>query len=927
MHPIGICPAVIAAALLLTPSLVLASDAPGAAGSDEPGLLAGPRMVGTPAADSASALSIGWMEFIAVGDEAYFVTEGEQPGELWRTDGTTVGTRLVSDRFATKREDPITQMTPVGDELYFVAEDREHGVELWRTDGTAPGTTLVADLIPGEGRSYPSHIVALDELVVFWAKGDDGACGLWRTDGTPAETALVRSARDFGILPPDRTYCPKPQASLRVGDDLILVFGGARHKVWRSDGTDEGTSLVRVFPRRSRSAWVVTDAGVAFFAADDGTHGRELWRTDGTAEGTQMVADVAPGKTAADPEPLAAIDGTVYFFANTTAGDRALWRTDGTADGTSKIRKVGQDWHYDFAAGDSLLYFWDDDGRHGTELWRTDGTPRGTWMVRDIAKGRRSGGPMGYSDTAVVGDLAFFAADDRKHGIELWVTDGTQAGTRLVSDTGPGKGGTGPSWITSLGDTVLFSADDRTHGRELWRSDGTAQGTYLVRDIGARMAVVTVYGATTVGEDLVFLGGRGGRDVRLNWVDGATGRERRVASIDRGEISQELATLGEGVIFAGASDRHGAEPWVSDGTGSGTRRLNDIARGRTPNICATRAGCGTHAADSSPNAFVTIDEATYFAAHDRKHGRELWRTDGTKAGTRLVKNIGPGSKSGIQGDVLAGADHVLYFVANDGRHGSKLWRSDGTAAGTRMIRGIAPGSSVAWWDTPAPSRSGDIVYFQAETKKAGLELWRTDGTASGTFLVKDIRPGPKASKPQDLTAVGDLLYFTAMDGKHGRELWRTDGTAEGTSLVADLSPGKAGSSLGELAALGEELLFAVWDYSGELAIPGTLYRTDGTEAGTQPLGPVEGDDGLLRHWSEFPATVSVDGRLVFAADDGVSGLELWSTDGTASGTELLHDLWPGSKGSAPEWLVTANGYLYFTADDGEHGRQLWQLPL
>jgi ELWxxDGT repeat protein len=921
------CSAIIAAALLLTPGSALANGTPRPAGPDEGEPLAGPRMVGTPAPDSASALSIGWMEFITVGDEAYFVTEGEQAGELWRTDGTTDGTLLVTDRFATKREDPISQMTPVGDELYFVAEDRKHGVELWRTDGTDAGTTLVVDLNPGEGRSYPSHIVPLDDFVLFWAKGAGGACGLWRTDGTPAGTALVRGARDFGALPADRTYCPKPQVSLRLGADLILVFGGDRHKVWRSDGTEEGTTLVYAFPRRSRSAWVVTDAGVAFFAADDGTHGRELWRTDGTVEGTRMVADVAPGKRAADPEPVAAVDGTVYFLANFAGGGQALWRTDGTADGTSKVRRIRQSWQYDIATGDSLLYFWDDDGRHGSELWRTDGTRRGTFMLRDIAKGRRSAGPMGYSDTATVGDLAFFAADDGKRGLELWSTDGTRAGTRLVADTGPGKGGTGPSWITRLGDIVLFSADDRTHGRELWRSDGTTKGTHLVRDIGARPAEVTVFGATAVGEDLVYLGGRGARGAPLTWVDGPTGQERRLASINRGEISQELATLGDGVVFAGASGRHGAEPWVSAGTRSGTRMLRDVGRGRTPNLCATRAGCGTRPADSSPETFVTIGQVTYFTAGDKNHGRELWRTDGTRAGTRLVKDIGPGRKSGIQGKALARAGDLLYFAADDGRHGSGLWRSDGTSAGTRLVKDLGPGWSVAWWDCPVPSTAGDLVYFTAETKRAGLELWVTDGTASGTRLVKDIRRGPKASKPEDLTAVGDLLYFTATDGKHGRELWRTDGTAEGTTLVADLTTGKGGSLLGELAALGDELVFAVWDGSGERVIPGILYRTDSTDAGTQPLGPVGGGGGLRRHWSEFPATVRVDDRLVLVADDGISGLELWSTDGTAAGTELVYDLQPGPKGSAPEWLVAADGYLYFTADDGEHGRQLWQLPV
>ena len=84
---------------------------------------------------------------------------------------------------------------------------------------------------------------------------------------------------------------------------------------------------------------------------------------------------------------------------------------------------------------------------------------------------------------------------------------------------------------------------------------------------------------------------------------------------------------------------------------------------------------------------------------------------------------------------------------------------------------------------------------------------------------------------------------------------------------------------------------------------------------------------MRRYWSEFPATVSVDDRLVFVADDGIHGPELWSTDGTPEGTGLVADLSPGPTGSAPEWLVAADGYLYFTADDGVNGRQLWQLPV
>ncbi len=441
---------------------------------------------GAHAADPASSLPIDWMEFVVVGDQAYFVTQGLRPGELWRTDGTAEGTVLVTDRFATKREDPITEMTAIGDELYFAAEDRRTGVELWRTDGTDSGTSLVADLSPGEGRSYPKSMVPLGEHVLFWADGAEEGCGLWRTDGTPEGTELVSGTEALGLRPRDG-LCPYPDTAMRMGDGVVLSFdtGSRFHQVWRSDGTAPGTVLLRSFPERTNTEWVLAGDGMAYFAADDGAHGRELWRTDGTVEGTALVADLATGPAGSDPEPVAAVGDLAFFFARAPSGGRALWSTDGTADGTRVIKRLKPNWQYDFEAGDTLLYFWADDGTHGSELWRSDGTRQGTRMVRDIARGRKSAGPQGYSDIATIGDLAVFAAQDRQHGIELWVSNGTRKGTRLIADTAPGRGGTGPSWITRFGDLVLFSADDRIHGRELWRSDGTPDGTGLVRDISS----------------------------------------------------------------------------------------------------------------------------------------------------------------------------------------------------------------------------------------------------------------------------------------------------------------------------------------------------------------------------------------------------------------------------------------------------------
>ncbi len=130
---------------------------------------------------------------------------------------------------------------------------------------------------------------------------------------------------------------------------------------------------------------------------------------------------------------------------------------------------------------------------------------------------------------------------------------------------------------------------------------------------------------------------------------------------------------------------------------------------------------------------------------------------------------------------------VAYFMGNDGTHGRELWKTDGTAAGTVMVKDINPGAGDGFILPFIGLNSA--FYFSATDGITGYELWKTDGTEAGTVIVKDIYPGWDSSAPLPFTILDDVFYFRATDGTSGYELWKTDGTAAGTMMVKDINPG------------------------------------------------------------------------------------------------------------------------------------------
>jgi ELWxxDGT repeat protein len=352
----------------------------------------------------------------------------------------------------------------------------------------------------------------------------------------------------------------------------------------------------------------------------------------------------------------------------------------------------------------------------------------------------------------------------------------------------------------------------------------------------------------------------------------------------------------DGLLYDGFSPDLGREPWRSDGTAAGTMLLKDIA---------------TDSGISFPSAFTTIGATTFFVASGLQ-GRELWKTEGTPQSTVLVSDIRPGP-DGSNPAELANAGGKLYFAVH-GAGGVEVWRSDGTAEGTVLVKaGLPPGGG----DLPTGFTAlGDIVFFSADDGIHGVELWRSDGTPAGTMMVRDINPGAGGSSgPTGLTVANGVVFFTAWSGSGQQQLWRTDGTEAGTYVTRQIDRGVTPAySDGDMKAVGNLVYFVAAEDLGS-----ELWRSDGTPAGTYRVadlcpGPCDSTPRQM---------VSLAGILYFVAFDDAHGWEVWRSDGTATGTRLLKDVRSGSGGIPPSHLTVAGGRLFFVADDGANGSELW----
>ncbi|HEY6553981.1 MAG TPA: ELWxxDGT repeat protein, partial [Vicinamibacteria bacterium] len=537
-------------------------------------------------------------------------------------------------------------------------------------------------------------------------------------------------------------------------------------------------------------------------------------------------------------------------------------------------------------------------------------------LVEDIFPGAESSSPFSLVD---VGGQVLFRADDGPHGAELWISGGTAADTSMVKDIHSGSGST-PWELTPAGAWVYFRANDGVNGSELWRTDGTEANTTLVKDIrpGSESGFLFYGFFSALGSKLVFFANDGSAGIEPWASDGTEAGTVPLADLNPGSGSSQDLFLGitsdrrraiGGLWYFRALDDEGdVEVYVSDGTPAGTRQLAEI-NDQTSSVQVELTGTTFGA-----NPMADRNGNLFFQASDGVSGAELWKSDGTAAGTEQVADVFPGNV-GSQPFEIAPLGNSVLFSAMGADTQRELWISDGTEAGTSLLKDLDPDGGWPWWLTPFGGR----VYFT--TAISGVNaLWKSDGTEAGTVQVRE--SPPTAGQPSELTPAGSLLFYTGA-GPDGYELWRTDGTEAGTVQVANIAPGTSSSNPDRLTRVGSRVFFSADDGSSGRE----LWASDGASTWrVEDIVPGSGssiaqtfDDLAFRsdHWA------TARGKLFFPAGDGATGEELWVSDGTEAGTFQLRDIFPGPQSSEIRWLTTAGERVYFAADDGTHGRELW----
>ena len=540
-----------------------------------------------------------------------------------------------------------------------------------------------------------------------------------------------------------------------------------------------------------------------------------------------------------------------------------------------------------------------------------------------------------------------FSLQVADNGYGLWESDGTPEGTVEIVGAPPEAPIFWPSYLVAAGERTYFRswASSSLDGQVFGYTDGTPLGTHFFPDLRLQDYYLYTPGFAFIGDRLTFPSGTP-EGSAIYSIGAAEASPSPVKTYPAGSVIQAFSytedfTVGGKAVYLALIP---TDP--SPGAFFETRVVATAGTVGTTEEIAAYCAAGVENCELLP---VGRAGAALIFLERTPTECNLWRTDGTSAGTVEVRTLGTFCTSYLFAPVSAGSR--VYFFA-DG-----LWASDGTDSGTERV--VSPellNGSAQFEPGAAPLANGDLV-FALNTVNSGAEPWISDGTAAGTRRLVDLTATAASSSPQQLSAGGGRVVMFANDGEHGPEPWVSDGSAGGTIQVADAVEGETGSAgraLGYLETSWPVLLRGTAFPTPRLnltnGVAGNLLLVEGGDeigdswtVGSDRFGDRAVVPDGTRLWSvqESPAQVELladqlyihldfvtslfagERGLYFARKDTYSTHGIWITEGTPGGTRLFCGAFGNLNFSHGTEIVEFGSGVVFMPSDYAHATGPW----
>lgn len=459
--------------------------------------------------------------------------------------------------------------------------------------------------------------------------------------------------------------------------------------------------------------------GLVYTIADDGIHGLELWVFDDEQNSLRMVKDI---NINGDSNPFVVSNGLE----------------------------------------DILLFYAYDDKGYG--LWKTDGSEKGTRLIKYFNPRSNNANvlrPKEKGKNILNGEYYFTASEVGFTNIELWKTDGTENGTKLVKDINNG-GSSNPSNFHIVGDKLIFRTSDSNN--DIWSTDGTEENTFRVSSGNMeKHNSFSYWGCNS--SHCFFLDSIDGK-VELLSTDGTKEGTLSLSNKFEGLVieQRDIIFIGDYLYFYGLQNDNNLILCVSDGTVLGTKQVKMFPQVQYPYIRFF-------------SFYNSLKQVLFFEMYvDNKNS--LWVTDGTESGTN---DISPPEFVNVLRFKESPTTDKLYFTSRTESYREDLWVSDGTSLGTHFVNKLVEGNDKSRFEFTSEIIDDKLLYFYKD-ETGVASTWVTDGTGEGTSILNPNLTNLTRMYHSD-NQYNNILFFTEISEADSVRMWQTNMTKVGTSII------------------------------------------------------------------------------------------------------------------------------------------------